>query len=69
MSLAVLRASKKLSQTEVAKHLGVSLKTYQRYEHGYTEPSSSTLKRLAELYGTTMDALAAVLVAKKGSAA
>ena len=34
------------------------LRTYQRYEHGQQEPQLSTLIRMADFYGVTLDYLA-----------
>lgn len=42
-----LRAGKGLSQQELAKKAGLSLRTVQRVENGETKPTGETLKRIA----------------------
>ena len=42
-----LRKRKSLSQEELAKNAGLSLRTVQRVENGETIPTAETLKRLA----------------------
>ena len=39
-----------LTQTEVAKELGIVVRAYQRYEHGDRTPPMETLIALADLY-------------------
>ena len=55
--LRALRAEKKLSRKEVAEHLNVVERTYQRYEENEREPIASVLVQLADLYGVTTDYL------------
>ena len=38
-----------LSQSEVARRLGVAHATYHEYEHGSCSPSLSTIERLASV--------------------
>jgi transcriptional regulator with XRE-family HTH domain len=45
--LKVLRKRKALSQDDLAKNAGLSLRTVQRVENGDTIPTAETLKRLA----------------------
>lgn len=52
--LRLLRESKGLSQTEVAKLLGVNRTTYVHYETGYSKPTQK-LKELCSLFNTTSD--------------
>ena len=42
-----LRKEKGLSQEELAKSSGLSLRTIQRLENGETEPSGETLRRIS----------------------
>lgn len=42
-----LRKKKGLSQEELAKHSGLSLRTIQRVENGETEPAGETLRRIS----------------------
>jgi transcriptional regulator with XRE-family HTH domain len=46
-SVKELRKRKSLSQDELAKNAGLSLRTVQRVENGETIPTAETLKRLA----------------------
>ena len=46
-----------LSQSDVAKLLHIDRSTYTCYELGKTEPSVEILKKLAELYGVSVDNL------------
>ncbi len=48
---------KNLSQIEFAKKIDVSIATYQRYEYGETLPPQPVLRRIAEICGTTVDAI------------
>ena len=50
--LQELKETKKLLQKDGP------LRTYQRYEHGQQEPQLSTLIRMADFYGVTLDYLA-----------
>lgn len=46
-----------MKQTELAKAINVSQPTLSEYENGKYEPDSTTLKKLAEVLGTTVDYL------------
>ena len=52
-----LRKARKLTQEEVAKESGIVLRSYRRYEMGEREPVASTLVKLADFYGVTIDYL------------
>ncbi|MFD2161569.1 DUF4870 domain-containing protein [Paradesertivirga mongoliensis] len=52
-----LRTRKGLSQEELSKSCGLSLRTIQRIENGETEPRGDTLKRLAFALNVTPDDL------------
>lgn len=55
--LRVLRTERKLPQKEVAGVLGVTLRHYQRVEHGEINLPVLTLCTLADYYGVTTDYL------------
>lgn len=55
--LRELRTNKKMTQSDVAKLLGLTTNAYQSYERGTSEPSCKTLKILADFYGVTTDYL------------
>ena len=52
-----LRKERKLTQDAAAKELGISLKSYCRYEKKEREPTASVLVQMAEFYGVTLDYL------------
>ena len=55
--LIELRNHRQLAQPVVAKAVGITTRTYQRYEAGEREPTASTLIRMADFYGVTIDYL------------
>ena len=55
--LRELRKSKGYSQTDLANDIGLSLKTYNRYETQDAQPSIDMLKRLALKLGVSIDTL------------
>ena len=57
MRLKELRKSRKLTQGDVARFLGIPQKTYQNYEREVRDPDSDMLCKLADLYGVTLDDL------------
>lgn len=46
-----------MSQTEVAEKIGVTQKDISRWETGAVTPSVESLKKLADVYGVTVDEL------------
>ena len=52
-----LRVKRGILQKDIAKEVGISLQTYQRYEYGTREPKLSALIALADYYGMTLDEL------------
>lgn len=44
-----------MTQSEVAKQLGIALTTYASYEQGYRQPDPDMLTRLANLFNTSVD--------------
>lgn len=53
--LRELREEKRLSQTTLAKFLGMSQTGYSKYETGENDIPTSILLRLADFYETTTD--------------
>lgn len=56
-NLLNLRQSKRLSQSYIAKALGISARTYQRYETGERLPDLITAVKLADFYHISLDSL------------
>lgn len=52
-----LREDKDLSQTEIAKYLGMSQTGYSKYETGENDIPTQILIKLADYYNTTTDYL------------
>lgn len=55
--LAIKRKELKMSQTELAKIINVSMMTVSRWERGEQDPSIDTLKKLSEIFRCTVDDL------------
>ena len=55
--LETLKSEKHVMQKDIAISLGISLRTYQRYEYGEREPSLSTLLALADYFDVSLDYL------------
>lgn len=64
-SLKLLRAQKKLSQSQVAEFIGVSRQMYIKYENGETELSASSIQKLCELYNVSADVILGIQSDKK----
>lgn len=54
-NLKSLRKSASLTQKQVAAHLNVVESCYANWEQGRTEPNITMLRRLAELFETSLD--------------
>ena len=52
-----LRKERKLTQDSVAKELGISMKSYCRYETNEREPTAPTLAKMARFYHVSLDYL------------
>ena len=52
-----LRKERKLTQDSVAKELGISMKSYCRYEKNEREPTASLLVEMARFYHVSLDYL------------
>lgn len=57
LTLKAARINKNLTQEEVAKKVGKSKNTIQNYENGKSIPNIETGKKLATLFGLTVDDL------------
>lgn len=55
--LRSLREKMGISQTELAKRVGIVRPTYSNYEAGNREPDYETLKRLADFFSVSIDYL------------
>ena len=55
--LRKLREKKNLTQSEVAKMNGISLRSYSKYECGHAMMYVKTLFKLARFYGVTVSSL------------
>lgn len=55
--IALLRKEKQISQIALSLKLNVSQKTISAYENGKSEPSIAVLKKLAEIFNTSVDYL------------
>lgn len=53
--LKELRCDRGLTQKQLAVELGINKVTYSRYESSLREPSISTLIKIANYYGVTVD--------------
>lgn len=56
-NMVMLRNMHGFSQEWVAERVGISRQAYAKWERGETVPDVERCQRLAELYGTTIDAL------------
>lgn len=52
-----LRNERRIYQREVAEYLGVTLRSYQSYESGQSEPNLERLSALADYFDVTTDYL------------
>ncbi len=57
-NLLALRKKRGLSRDVVSKAIGISAKTYERYEKNERNPDAPVLVKLADFYGVTLDQLA-----------
>lgn len=56
-NLKEARKAKHLTQTDVAKYIGLSQSAYSDWERGISNIDSASLNRLAELFGVSIDYL------------
>jgi len=55
--LKSLRENRNMTQEQLAKLIGMSQQSIDHYENGRANPSIETLKRLVEVFNTTVDYL------------
>lgn len=55
--LKQLRLERQLSQSELAKNLGVSQRSISSWETGFRQPDFDTLERIARFFEVTTDYL------------
>lgn len=56
-NLRALRTAKGMTQEDAANQMGLTRQAISSYESGRTQPDLETLMRLAEVYGTDLDAV------------
>lgn len=61
-ALRSLRSQRGLTQADAAKSLGIRSATLSTWENGTREPKISQLRAAAELYGSSLDELIALVV-------
>lgn len=54
-SLKTIRQAKRMTQKQVAEHIGVNTQTYATYERGRNEPPAEIIIRLSYLYNVPTD--------------
>lgn len=55
VTLAELRAARKMSQEELGKHLGMTQAAISSYETGARTPPLATARRIAAFFGVPLD--------------
>lgn len=55
--LIKLKETNNLLQKDIAKSVGLSLRSYQRYEYGEREPTASIIIKLADYFNVSTDYL------------
>jgi transcriptional regulator with XRE-family HTH domain len=53
--LKYFREKLKISQSQLAEKIGMQKRSYGKYEEGEAEPSIYTLKKLCEIFSTSLD--------------
>ena len=56
-NLKTIRLEKGMSQGEAAKKIGITQQRLSHYEVGIRNPNLEIIKKAAEVYGVTIDAL------------
>lgn len=56
-NLKTLRLNSNLMQKEIAKQLGISVRTFQGWESGRTEPNIKKLIQIADIFDVSIDFL------------
>lgn len=55
--LLLLRKERNLRQEDLVEPMGLTVRTYRRYETGEREPGASMLWKIADFYGVSVDYL------------
>lgn len=55
--LKQLRLQSHFMQKEIADSIGISVRAFQRYEHGDSQPNIETLIKLADFFQVSLDFL------------
>ena len=55
-----IRKGRNLTQTQVARVLGITQQYYSKYEKGLTQPNIDTLIKLSEIFSVSIDYLTGV---------
>lgn len=55
LPMVAMRAIKRMNQQEVADAVGVTVRTYIKWEKYITFPNALQLRKLAEVFGVKMD--------------
>ncbi len=56
-NLKTLRASKNISQKQIANYLGIADRQYRRYENGEQQPTLPIAVKLADFFDVSLDFL------------
>ena len=56
-NIKLIREDKGLTQKECAERLGITLRAWQTYEQGVSEPKQELLFKIADMFGVTLDYL------------
>ena len=56
--LKKIRTNNKITQTDIANNIGITLRAYQYYEADQMEPTISKLFAIADYFNVSMDYLA-----------
>ena len=56
--LKKIRTNNKVTQTDIANNIGITLRAYQYYEADQMEPTISKLSAIADYFNVSMDYLA-----------
>lgn len=57
MTLEAARRNKRMTQTEAASEIGVSVSTLKNWERGKSFPKQPQIERICDVYGTSYDDL------------
>jgi len=58
-NIRILRERRGMKPKDIAKHVGVSVQSVSQWENGRTQPSLTSREKLCELFGISLEELAA----------